>query len=142
MIKNDGPDAKSKPSPIDVHVGARIRRCRKMLAITQEELGDALDVAFQQIQKYERGTNRIGASRLYALCLFFKVSPNYFFEGLPNCAATLLLSHERDLDGPNSNAAAFQSDESELLEAFAKITSADIRRRLAELVKSLSDTSI
>jgi len=67
---------------IDNHVGARMRRRRKELGVTQEGLGEALGVTFQQIQKYERGANRMGASRLYVCAITLGVTPNYFFQGL------------------------------------------------------------
>ncbi len=88
--------AKSKPRfgrgsgkrhPVDVHVGSRVRQRRRLLGITQTDLGDAIGVTFQQVQKYERGVNRIGASRLYDLCRVLDVSIDYFFEDMPTAVA-------------------------------------------------------
>jgi transcriptional regulator with XRE-family HTH domain len=70
-----------EPQPIDRHVGARIRHKRMMLGISQEALGDALGVTFQQVQKYEKGMNRVGASRLQAIANFLEVPVSYFFDG-------------------------------------------------------------
>ncbi len=70
------------PHPVDVHVGSRVRLQRKLLGMSQTDLGNALGLTFQQIQKNERGTNRIGSSRLYLLCHVLDVSIEYFFEGL------------------------------------------------------------
>ncbi|MBL4614923.1 MAG: helix-turn-helix transcriptional regulator, partial [Magnetovibrio sp.] len=71
------------PRPVDVHVGARLRQRRTLLGMSQEKLGEAVGLTFQQIQKYERGANRIGASRLYQLSNVLDVSVSYFFEEMP-----------------------------------------------------------
>src|SRR5439155_9819674 len=76
--------AKKAPNPIDKHVGSRVRMRRMMLAMSQEKLGDALDLTFQQVQKYEKGTNRIGASRLQQISNILQVPVEFFFEGAPN----------------------------------------------------------
>src|SRR5215468_544737 len=75
---------KKAPSPIDKHVGSRVRMRRIMLAMSQEKLGAALGLTFQQVQKYEKGTNRIGASRLHQISRILQVPVAFFFEGLPN----------------------------------------------------------
>ncbi len=119
--------------------------------MSQEKLGDALNLTFQQIQKYERGTNRVGASRLYDLCRVFDVTADFFFEGLPN------FEPAKDLvGGANSwfdasafaeNQAPFGQDEppanretAELVRAYGKITDPKVRERILELVKSLATT--
>ena len=75
------------PSPVDVHVGARLRVRRTLLGMSQTTLGDAIGVAFQQMQKYERGTNRISSSRLYALARVLDVPLQYFFDDMPTAVA-------------------------------------------------------
>src|SRR5690348_18110321 len=75
--------AKKTPNPIDKHVGSRVRMRRMMLNMSQEKLGDALDLTFQQVQKYEKGTNRIGASRLQQISHILQVPVAFFFEGAP-----------------------------------------------------------
>src|SRR5438067_8895554 len=75
--------AKKAPNPIDKHVGSRVRMRRMMLSMSQEKLGDALGLTFQQVQKYEKGTNRIGASRLQQISLILQVPVAFFFEGVP-----------------------------------------------------------
>src|SRR5947208_124902 len=75
--------AKKAPNPIDKHVGSRVRMRRMMLSMSQEKLGDALGLTFQQVQKYEKGTNRIGASRLQQISLILQVAVSFFFEGAP-----------------------------------------------------------
>src|SRR5204863_9862375 len=74
---------KKAPNPIDKHVGSRVRMRRMMLSMSQEKLGDALGLTFQQVQKYEKGTNRIGASRLQQISLILQVPVAFFFEGVP-----------------------------------------------------------
>src|SRR6184192_4062663 len=76
--------AKKAPNPIDRHVGSRVRMRRMMLAMSQEKLGDALGLTFQQVQKYETGTNRLGASRLQHISHILQVPVAFFFEGAPH----------------------------------------------------------
>src|SRR5919202_5374651 len=76
--------AKKAPNPIDKHVGSRVRMRRMMLGMSQEKLGDALGLTFQQVQKYEKGTNRIGASRLQQISDILRVPVAFFFEGVPS----------------------------------------------------------
>ena len=73
-----------KPNPVDIHVGALIRGRRKVLGMSQEKLGDAVGITFQQIQKYEKGVNRVGASRLQQIAYTLGVSPAFFFEDAPS----------------------------------------------------------
>ena len=83
MIEN-----KKKPNPVDTHVGSRVRLRRTMLGMSQEKLGEALGITFQQIQKYEKGSNRIGASRLQRISEVLNVAISFFFEDLPGGAAS------------------------------------------------------
>jgi transcriptional regulator with XRE-family HTH domain len=76
--------AKKVPNPVDKHVGSRVRMRRMMLGMSQEKLGDALSITFQQVQKYEKGTNRISASRLQHISHILQVSVPFFFEGAPH----------------------------------------------------------
>ena len=76
--------AKKAPNPTDKHVGARVRMRRMMLGMSQEKLGDALGLTFQQVQKYEKGANRIGASRLQQIAHILQVPVSFFFDGAPN----------------------------------------------------------
>ena len=81
--------AKKAPNPIDKHVGSRVRMRRMMLSMSQEKLGDALGLTFQQVQKYEKGTNRIGASRLQQISNILQVPVSFFFEGAPHIAGRM-----------------------------------------------------
>src|SRR5689334_4362799 len=85
-----------KPNPVDVHVGARVRQRRTLLGMSQEKLGDALGLTFQQVQKYERGANRIGASRLHHVSQVLDVPVGYFFEDLEVAPAPAEGAAERD----------------------------------------------
>src|SRR5258707_1346983 len=80
-------DTNGRPNPIDVHVGSRIRRRRTLLGMSQERLGDALGLTFQQVQKYERGMNRVGASRLFALSQVLDVPISFFFDDVPEAVS-------------------------------------------------------
>ena len=129
--------AKKAPNPIDKHVGSRVRMRRMMLAMSQEKLGDALGLTFQQVQKYEKGTNRIGASRLQQISHILQVPVAFFFEGAPNLQGQ---------DGPRTDAPspAYVSDflaTSEglaLTKAFMKIKVPKLRRRIVDLVEEIS----
>src|SRR3954463_11032856 len=83
-----GNDREGRPSPIDVHVGSRIRLRRTLLGMSQERLGEALGLTFQQVQKYERGVNRVGASRLFDLSRVLDVPISFFFDDMPDSLAT------------------------------------------------------
>ena len=129
--------AKKAPNPIDKHVGSRVRMRRMMLAMSQEKLGDALGLTFQQVQKYEKGTNRIGASRLQQLSHVLQVPVAFFFEGAPNASAphgsngsTLSMAH---IDDFVSN-----SDGLRLIGAFMRIDNAALRRRIVMLVQEIA----
>jgi transcriptional regulator with XRE-family HTH domain len=127
---------KKAPNPIDKHVGSRVRMRRMMLGMSQEKLGDALDLTFQQVQKYEKGTNRIGASRLQQISHILQVPVSFFFEGAPASAGISLPSG----DAPSP---AFVSDflaSSEglaLTKAFMRIEDAKVRRRIVDLVEAI-----
>ena len=133
------------PNPIDVHVGGRVRLRRTLLGMSQEKLGDAVGLTFQQIQKYERGANRVSASRLYEFSRILGMPVSYFFEGL----AEELKTHqgrfaagmrERDLDEIKFDPMA-KRESLKLIRAYYRIPNLRIRKRLFELVKSLSGYS-
>jgi transcriptional regulator with XRE-family HTH domain len=127
---------KKAPSPIDKHVGSRVRMRRIMLAMSQEKLGAALGLTFQQVQKYEKGTNRIGASRLQQISQILQVPVAFFFEDLPNTLAPY------DSSGSASVAQIddFVSDQDglRLIGAFTRIDNAALRRRIVMLVKEIA----
>jgi len=131
-------DNKKKPNPIDVHVGSRLRLRRNMLGISQEKLGESLGITFQQIQKYEKGSNRVGASRLQAIASILDVPVSFFFEDAPG-------SEQAGGGFSEENSTNYVVDflstteGLQLNRAFVKIGDAKVRKRIVDLVKSLSD---
>ncbi len=128
---------KKAPNPIDKHVGSRVRMRRMMLSMSQEKLGDALGLTFQQVQKYEKGTNRIGASRLQHISHILQVPVAFFFEGAP-----LLPNQSRQLGEAPSPAYVADflatSDGLALTKAFMRIKEPKLRRRIVDLVEQIA----
>ncbi len=130
--------AKKSPNPTDKHVGARVRMRRMMLGMSQEKLGDALGLTFQQVQKYEKGANRIGASRLQQISQILQVTVAFFFEGAPN-APGFPPSGLAEAPSP-AYVADFlaTSDGLALTKAFMGIKNAKLRRRIVDLVEQIA----
>jgi transcriptional regulator with XRE-family HTH domain len=132
-----------KPNPVDVHVGARVRLCRTLLGMSQEKLGEAIGLTFQQVQKYERGANRIGASRLWDLSRVLDCPMSFFFEEMDEATA---LSSPRNLSGESRDVELRDNDPMtkretlELVRAYYRINDYHVRRRIYELAKSLAST--
>jgi transcriptional regulator with XRE-family HTH domain len=128
------PVAKKAPNSIDVHVGSRVRTRRVELGMSQGKLGDALGITFQQVQKYEKGTNRIGASRLQHVSCILQVAVAYFFEGAPG-----QLKAKRN---PPSSAYVFDFvatiDGLTLVKAFTQIKNAKLRHHIVKLVNEIA----
>jgi transcriptional regulator with XRE-family HTH domain len=131
----------SKPDPIDIHVGSRVRLRRTLLGMSQEKLGNALGLTFQQIQKYERGANRIGSSRLYRLSKIMDIPVSFFFEEIPDGIID-------QGEGFSEDAVGYEADQLskretlELVRAYYKITDPKVRKRVFELVKAVGNSSI
>ena len=131
--------AKKAPNPTDKHVGSRVRMRRMMLSMSQEKLGDALGLTFQQVQKYEKGTNRIGASRLQQISQILQVPVSFFFEGAP--AAVTIGGQDGLSEAPSP---AYVSDflatpdGLALTKSFMKITDSKLRRRIVDLVEQIA----
>jgi len=128
---------KKTPNPTDRHVGSRVRMRRMMLGMSQEKLGDALGLTFQQVQKYEKGTNRIGASRLQQIAHFLQVPVSFFFEGLPDLPAGLEGTAEAPSPSYISDFLA-TSDGLALTKAFMRIKDPKLRRRIVDLVSQIA----
>lgn len=134
---------KKSPNPIDRHVGSRVRMRRVLLGMSQEKLGEALGLTFQQVQKYEKGINRIGASRLQQISRTLDVPPAYFFEGAPSFdsiaggePSPAGVAEESKTDYAADELATPES--MHLSKAFARIRDPIIRRRIVDLVCSLA----
>jgi len=129
--------AKKVPNPIDKHVGSRVRMRRMMLSMSQEKLGDALGLTFQQVQKYEKGTNRIGASRLQQISLILQVPVSFFFEGAPPPPGMPHGFGEAPSPAYVTDFLA-TSEGLALVKAFMRIENSKLRRRLVELVQEMA----
>ena len=131
--------AGKKPNPVDAHVGSRVRLRRMLLGMSQERLGESMGLTFQQVQKYEKGVNRIGASRLFQISKILDVPVQFFFEEAPYAG-----------DGSRAPGLAEQDSETFILEflnsreglelnrAFVKIGDAKVRKSVVDLVRALS----
>lgn len=129
--------AKKMPNPVDKHVGSRVRMRRMMLSMSQEKLGELLGLTFQQVQKYEKGTNRISASRLQQISNFLQVPISFFFEGAPH-----LPGHSGGVREAPSPAYVSEflatSDGLALVKAFTRIKNKKLRHSIAELVEHIA----
>jgi transcriptional regulator with XRE-family HTH domain len=142
----------SSPNPIDIHVGKRLRLRRTLLGMSQERLGESLGLTFQQVQKYERGANRIGSSRLFELGQILDVPVSFFFDDMPGAAgvspqgahggaagaglAEEGATFEHDLDDGLS---LDKRETLELIRAYYRIGDPAVRKRLFELTKALGN---
>jgi transcriptional regulator with XRE-family HTH domain len=127
---------KKAPNPIDKHVGSRVRMRRMMIGMSQEKLGEKLGITFQQIQKYAKGTNRIGASRLQQNASVLSVPVSFFFEGAPVPEGTSGNLSESVSPAYLSDFLA-SSDGLALTKAFMKVKDAKVRRRIVDLVEAM-----
>ncbi len=133
-----------KPNPVDIHVGSRVRLRRTVLGLSQEKLGEAIGLTFQQIQKYERGANRVGASRLYALSRVLDVPVAFFFEEMP---PEISGKGAKGMLGLAETQVEFSADPLakretlELVRAYYRIKDPGVRKRLFDLAKSLANAS-
>jgi len=129
--------AKKAPNPTDKHVGARVRMRRMMLSMSQEKLGDALGLTFQQVQKYEKGANRIGASRLQQIAHILQVPVSFFFEGAPNVPGFPASGFAEAPSPAYVSDFLASSDGLALTKAFMRIKDSKLRRRIVDLVEQM-----
>ena len=131
------------PNPIDIHVGSRVRLRRMMIGMSQERLGEKLNLTFQQVQKYEKGANRIGASRLYTIAIILDVPVSFFFEDMPSSATEHLGDKPKTPQSADAsgNLMSFMATAEglQLNTAFISISDLDQRRKLVDLVKVMAD---
>ncbi|HEX8569330.1 MAG TPA: helix-turn-helix transcriptional regulator [Caulobacteraceae bacterium] len=131
--KPDG--GERRPNPVDIHVGTRVRLRRKQLGVSQERLADALGLTFQQVQKYERGANRISASKLWDTAGFLSVPIAFFFDGLKEGVSSGMAEPD---SAPFLHDLVMDRDVSDLVTAFAGIERRRMKRRIVELVREIS----
>lgn len=127
-----------KPNPVDIHVGSRVRLRRTLLGMSQEKLGDAIGLTFQQVQKYERGANRIGASRLFDLSRVLDVPVSFFFDDMPGEGEEV-----RPIGTPSETGEAdpmAKRETLELVRAYYRITDPSVRKRIFELAKAVANS--
>ncbi|MFT0891736.1 helix-turn-helix domain-containing protein [Pseudochelatococcus sp. G4_1912] len=124
---------------IDIYVGGRVKARRQVLGISQEKLGGALGVTFQQVQKYEKGSNRISASRLQQIGAVLGVPAAYFFEGLQGLTGGLS-GFAEEAQAPFKNDIISTDEGMQLMRAFLRIEDPSVRRRIIELVESIAGT--
>lgn len=128
------------PHPVDIHVGSRVRLCRTLKGLSQQKLAQALGLTFQQVQKYERGANRVGASRLFEMSQILDVPPSFFFEGAPTMDGAPAVEGAGLSEGdqtPFSSERLFRREILEFVRAYDRIEDAAVRKRLFELVKAI-----
>jgi transcriptional regulator with XRE-family HTH domain len=131
-----------RANPIDIHVGSRVRFRRMLLGMSQEKLGEKLGLTFQQVQKYEKGINRIGASRLYDLAQVLGVPVQFFYEEAPLPEARGMGSENALVDGADEHSIVEflrSRDGLELNRAFVRISDLKARRAIVDLVRSLAN---
>jgi len=128
---------KKAPNPIDKYVGSRVRMRRLMVGMSQEKLGDALGLTFQQVQKYEKGSNRIGASRLQQIAHILQVPVSFFFEGTPAVGDGKVLGSNAPSPDYVSDFLS-SSDGLALVKAFTRIKDAKLRRSIVRLVEDMA----
>jgi transcriptional regulator with XRE-family HTH domain len=133
--------AGKKPNPVDAHVGSRVRLRRMLLGMSQERLGESMGLTFQQVQKYEKGVNRIGASRLFQISKILDIPVQFFFEEAPN-AGPGDTGKAPGMAEPESEAFILEFLNSreglELNRAFVKISDPKVRKSVVDLVRALS----
>lgn len=128
---------KKSPNPIDTYVGSRIRMQRLLNGMSQEKLGDALGLTFQQVQKYEKGTNRVGASRLQQISSALRVTPGFFFEGVPNAGGDKRANDANPMPNYVTDFLA-TADGLALIKSFIRISSPKLRRAIVALVEQIT----
>lgn len=127
-------DTERRPNPVDLHVGARIRMRRRILGVSQERLAEDLGLTFQQVQKYERGANRVSASKLYEIAKSLQSPVDYFFEGLEDTTSGGMAERGE----PFAHDLLMTSEGLELATLFPRIGRQRVRRRILELVRSMA----
>ena len=134
---------KKAPNPVDRHVGSRVRMQRMMLGMSQEKLGDALGLTFQQVQKYEKGTNRIGASRVQQISQILQVPVAFLFEGAPDLLHPNGANGIQPVPSPAYVPDFLATQEGiALTRAFTRIKEAKLRRRIVDLVEEIAQECV
>ena len=138
---HDADKGTRSPNPVDIHVGRRLRLRRILLGLSQEELGEKLGLTYQQIQNYEKGINRIGASRLFGIAHVLRVTAQFFYEEAPSAAPRQFDEGDHADKPTETSMIEFlrSRDGLELNRAFGRIADAKTRRAIVELVRNLAN---
>lgn len=140
--QNRGRTTDGKPNPIDIHIGDRIRQRRTMQGISQEQLGETLNLTFQQVQKYERGANRVSGSRLYDIARALDVPVSFFFDDMPNdVAAASPAGLCNGAPAPEIQTAAYSRLELDLMRQFRRIPNPEVRASFLRTVTACANAS-
>ena len=133
-------ETEKQPNPVDIHVGKRVRMRRTLMGMSQTKLGDALGLTFQQVQKYENGSNRIGASRLYQISQILAVPVSYFFEEMDQLTA--VANENAPATGeplPRGDLVA-KRETLELVRAYYRIVSPRVRRGIVDMIRAIGNS--
>ena len=130
---------RGKPNAVDIHVGNRVRQRRTLMGLSQERLASALDLTFQQVQKYERGANRIGAGRLYELARALEVPVTFFFDEMGDGQQDVTGGVAEDAPSPYQADPMTQRETLLLVRAYYAIPDTAVRRRMLDLMRSMAD---
>ncbi len=130
---------RGKPNAVDIHVGNRVRQRRTLMGLSQERLAAALDLTFQQVQKYERGANRIGAGRLYQLARALDVPVTYFFDDFDDGDSAQASAVSEDASASYQADPMTQRETLLLVRAYYAILDPAVRRRMLDLMRSMAD---
>jgi transcriptional regulator with XRE-family HTH domain len=128
-----------RSTPVDAYVGRRLKQRREDLSMSQERLAEMLGISFQQVQKYERGLNRVGASRLFQLCSILGVESSFFFDGLSPTPISGMAEAAPEFDTLSTASLLAAPGALELLADYARLKSAGQRKKVLELIKLLAD---
>jgi transcriptional regulator with XRE-family HTH domain len=133
-----GAGKEARPRAVDVHVGSRIRLRRNLLGMSQQSLGEALGLTFQQVQKYERGLNRVGASRLFDLSRVLDVPISFFFDDMPDSLmSTYAGQASREPRDSAATDVLIRRETLELVQAYYRIADPALRKRMLDLIRSM-----
>ena len=130
------------PNPVDIHVGRRVRLRRTLVGMSQEKLGEAVGLTFQQIQKYERGANRIGSSRLYQFCQVLDVPVSFFFDDMPSEIAGAAPGLNENPQEKYETDQLSRRESLELVRAYYRIADPAVRKRIYSLIKAVANSPV
>jgi len=139
-MSNSEKNTPTGPNPVDIHVGSRLRSRRILLDMSQEQLGTSIGLTFQQIQKYERGANRIGASRLYHIAQILNINVSYFFDAFEEGKKSLGFAEPTQSEFKSEDIMA-KRETLDLVRAYYKIQDPKLRHQILEMAKAMAKSA-